>query len=184
MTHAGVDRRENLIMDVVELRGRLVRLRPVTVDDLSRIAEIRRTEEVARRWRGEDLTSELAADLADEELFQFAIELADGRIVGMVQFSEEQDPEYRHASIDIFIDPAEHRRGLATDALTTLVDYLLDQRDHHRLVIDPAADNAAAIACYAKVGFKPVGLMRAYERQADGLWADGLLMDLLRSDRD
>jgi aminoglycoside 6'-N-acetyltransferase len=50
-------------------------------------------------------------------------------------------------------------------------------------VIDPAADNEAAISCYTKVGFEPVGVMRAYERQADGRWADGLLMDMLRTDR-
>jgi aminoglycoside 6'-N-acetyltransferase len=28
-------------------------------------------------------------------------------------------------------------------------------------------------------GFKPVGLMREYWRDPDGVWRDGLLMDLL-----
>ena len=51
--------------------------------------------------------------------------------------------------------------------------------DYRRLVIDPAADNAAAIRCYRKVGFRPVGIMRQYERGPDGSWHDGLLMDLL-----
>jgi aminoglycoside 6'-N-acetyltransferase len=46
-------------------------------------------------------------------------------------------------------------------------------------VIDPAADNLAAIRCYTKVGFRPVGVMRQYERSADGSWHDGLLMELL-----
>jgi aminoglycoside 6'-N-acetyltransferase len=46
-------------------------------------------------------------------------------------------------------------------------------------VIDPAADNAAAIRCYSKVEFRPVGIMRRYERSSDGTWHDGLLMDLL-----
>ena len=36
-----------------------------------------------------------------------------------------------------------------------------------------------AIRCYGKVGFRPVGVMRAYERGADDRWHDGLLMDLL-----
>jgi aminoglycoside 6'-N-acetyltransferase len=67
----------------------------------------------------------------------------------------------------------------------TLARHLIEERGHHRLVIDPAADNAAAIACYAKVGFRSVGVMRRYERdrgpggvRTDG-WHDGLLMDLL-----
>ena len=47
------------------------------------------------------------------------------------------------------------------------------------LVIDPAADNAAAIRSYTKVGFRPVGIMRRYERVTDGTWHDSLLMDLL-----
>jgi aminoglycoside 6'-N-acetyltransferase len=170
-------------VDLPELRGRHVGLRPIIEADRSRIIEIRRTEEVSRRWRGGDLDEEFSDDLADEELHRFAIETADGHVVGMIQFSEEEDPDYRHASIDLFIDPAAHRRGFATDAIARLADYLFDHRGHHRLVIDPAADNEAAISCYAKVGFRPVGVMRSYERRADGSWSDGLLMDMLRTDR-
>jgi aminoglycoside 6'-N-acetyltransferase len=32
------------------------------------------------------------------------------------------------------------------------------------------------------VGFKPVGIMRQYERGPDGTWHDGLLMDLVRQE--
>jgi aminoglycoside 6'-N-acetyltransferase len=32
---------------------------------------------------------------------------------------------------------------------------------------------------YEKVGFRPVGRMRQYQRMGDGTWADGLLMELL-----
>jgi aminoglycoside 6'-N-acetyltransferase len=32
------------------------------------------------------------------------------------------------------------------------------------------------------VGFRPVGVMRRYERGPDGSWHDGLLMDLLPED--
>jgi len=51
-------------------------------------------------------------------------------------------------------------------------------RGHHRLTIDPAADNLAAIRAYEKVGFRTVGVMREYWRAPDGTWHDGLLMDL------
>ena len=36
---------------------------------------------------------------------------------------------------------------------------------------------------YAKVGFELVGVMRAYERTADGIRADGPPVDMLDSDR-
>ena len=60
-----------------------------------------------------------------------------------------------------------------------LARYLIEERGHHRLTIDPAADNAPAIRAYEKVGFRPVGVMRSYERGPDGTLHDGLLMDLL-----
>ncbi len=100
----------------------------------------------------------------------------------MIQYHEENDPQYRHAGIDIYIDPAVHRRGYASDAIRAVVEHLFVDRGHHRLTIDPAADNTAAIGVYTKVGFRPVGRMRQYERQADRTWADGLLMELLADD--
>ena len=47
------------------------------------------------------------------------------------------------------------------------------------MTIDPAAANTRAIRAYEKIGFRPVGVMRQYERAPDGTWRDGLLMDLL-----
>lgn len=169
--------------EIVELSGNLVRLRPMTESDFAPLIAIRSTAEVQQRWRGDDLEAEFNDDLADDDVHQFTIEDRNGQIVGLAQFSEEEDPDYRHAAIDIYIDPLVHRRGYASDAIHHLVEYLFDVRGHHRLTIDPAADNEPAIACYSKVGFKPVGVMRSYERQSDGQWADGLLMDMLKSDR-
>jgi aminoglycoside 6'-N-acetyltransferase len=164
-------------------RSGRVHLRPIVDTDRQRIVEIRSTEEVRRWWRGDDFGREFDDDLADGDLHQFAIDTADGHLVGLIQFSEEHDPDYRHASIDIFVDPRFHHRGFASEAIVTLADHLFDHWDHHRLVIDPAAANEAAIACYTKVGFRPVGVMRAYERSNEGGWSDGLLMDMLRTDR-
>lgn len=120
----------------------------------------------------------------DPTATRYAVVL-EGAVVGMVQYGEEEDPSYRHAWIDVFLDPAVSGRGHGRDAVRTLAHHLLRERGHHRLVIDPAADNAAAIRCYAAVGFRPVGVMRQYERDADGSgWHDGLLMDLLAADLD
>jgi aminoglycoside 6'-N-acetyltransferase len=104
--------------------------------------------------------------------------------VGLIQYAEENDPDFRHAGIDLFLAEAAQGRGLGTDAVRTLVRYLLRERGHHRLTIDPAADNAPAIRVYQKVGFRPVGWMRDYWRAPDGTWRDGLLMDLLARDFD
>jgi aminoglycoside 6'-N-acetyltransferase len=161
------------------LKGARTALRPATVEDVPDLSRIRATPEVRHRFGGgPELATEVAADLGDDDVHQYAIEL-DGRVVGLIQWSEETDPDYRHAQIDIYVDPAVHGRGIGTDAVRTLARHLMTDHGHHRLVIDPAADNAVAIACYTKVGFRPVGIMRRYERGPDGEWHDGLLMDLL-----
>jgi aminoglycoside 6'-N-acetyltransferase len=108
----------------------------------------------------------------------FAIEL-DGDVIGSIQYAEETDPGYRHAGIDLFLDRAHQGRGLGPDAIRTLARHLIEARGHHRLTIDPAAANDRAIRAYERVGFRPVGVMRRYERGPDGTWHDGLLMDLL-----
>ncbi len=167
----------------MELFGDKVSLRTTTGADRESLLAIRRTPEVAARWRSDDLEAEFDDDLTDEETTQFTIlDRSTDEIVGLVQFGEETEPDYRHASIDIYVAPSHHRQGIATDALAALVSYLFGPENHHRLTIDPAADNTPAIGCYQNVGFQPVGVMRQYERQADGSWADGLLMELLRSD--
>jgi aminoglycoside 6'-N-acetyltransferase len=166
-------------MTTDHLAGALVRLRPASEDDIPALAAIRAAPEVYRRWGGgDDLAVAVAAELADPGAEVLAIVYED-RVVGAVQWSEEDDPDYRHAGIDIYLDPAVHGRGLGADAVRAVAQHLIGGRGHHRLVIDPAADNRAAIRCYAKVGFRPVGVMRRYERGPDGTWHDGLLMDLL-----
>jgi aminoglycoside 6'-N-acetyltransferase len=167
-------------MDVIE--GAAVRLRPATADDLVRLVAIRSTPEVHRRSGGTDLRAELAKSLADDDPYLLAVEDTTRHLIGAIQWEEEEEEDYRHASIDVFLDPAVHGRGLGTDAVATLARHLFEHQGHHRITIDPAADNAAAIRCYEKVGFRSVGVMRRYERGPDGIWHDGLLMDLLAED--
>ncbi|MGW0502150.1 GNAT family N-acetyltransferase [Micromonospora sp. NPDC003241] len=161
------------------LRGQVVTLRPANAADVPTLAAIRAEPEVRRWWRGDDdLTATVEADLADDDLEVYVVE-HDDRVVGAIQWYAEDDPDYRHAGLDIFLDPSVRGQGLAGDAIRTLVRHLIDAHGHHRFTIDPAAANTAAIRAYAKVGFRTVGILRRYERGADGRWHDGLLMDLL-----
>jgi aminoglycoside 6'-N-acetyltransferase len=159
----------------VILSGPRVTLRPARSEDVARLTSIRREPEVARRW----------GDLEDGEMEKFVSEQgtfvieAGGEVIGAIQYAEEADPMYRHAGIDIYLTTSTHGRGLGSEAVRVLARYLIRERGHHRLTIDPAADNEAAIGAYAKVGFRPVGVMRSYERGPDGTWHDGLLMELL-----
>lgn len=154
-----------------------LRLRTLAAGDEAELIRIHETPEVMRWW---DAPAP-GFPWDEPESTRFTIEV-DGAVAGLIQFWEEPEPRYRHASIDLFLDPALHGRGLGTEAVRRVVRHLVDQLGHHRITIDPAAANAAAIRAYEKAGFRAVGVMRGYERDAGGDgWHDGLLMELLVS---
>jgi aminoglycoside 6'-N-acetyltransferase len=163
------------------VHGERVALRPLDPADVPRLAEIAAEPEVARWWPG--LTERELLELADpqEDEHVFAVEL-DGEVIGLAQAGEEADPDYRHASIDLFLTSSAHGRGLGSDTVRALARWLFEVRGHHRITIDPAAANERALRAYERVGFTRVGLMRRYERGADGTWHDGVLLDLLPED--
>lgn len=165
-------------MTLPRFHGARVLLRPIEDADRARLRAILAEPGVAQ-WFGAG-----GPDDAVDELYQhapgssFVIE-ADDSTVGWIGFAEEPDPDYRHAGVDLFLATAHQGRGLGPEALRLVAGHLVHDLGHHRLTIDPAAANERAIAAYRKVGFRPVGVMRRYERGPDGTWHDGLLMELL-----
>jgi aminoglycoside 6'-N-acetyltransferase len=157
------------------LRGPRVTLRSAGPDDAVRLTSIRREPEIERRW-GILEEGEIEEFVTDEKTF--VVEVG-GEVIGAVQFGEVEDPMYRSASIDLYLTTPRHGQGLGSEAVRILARHLIEERGHHRLTIDPAADNAAAIRAYEKVGFRSVGVMRSYELGPDGTFHDGLLMELL-----
>jgi aminoglycoside 6'-N-acetyltransferase len=154
-------------------------LRRLRAEDEPALRRIRETPEVWRWWDDVEPDWPLGDDPSSVRLTI----VAGGEVAGLIQFWEENDPKYRHASVDVFLDPALHGRGLGTAALSLLARHLIDDRGHHRITIDPAVENAAAIRSYEKAGFRRVGVMREYERDSGGSgWHDSLLMELLASD--
>lgn len=161
------------------LDGERVRLRPIEPDDRLRLRDILAEPSVARWWTPGSLDHLVDEWLdADEDTTVLAIEV-EGRVVGSLQWYEEPGDDYRFASIDLFLDTAHQDQGLGPEAIRTVARHLFDERGHHRLTIDPAAANGRAIRAYERVGFRRVGVMRSYERGADGSWHDNLLLDLL-----
>jgi len=150
-------------------------LRLLRRGDETELLRIHRTPEVMRWW---DAPAE-GFPWEEPESTRLTVEV-DGKIAGLIQFWEETEPKYRHATIDVFLDPAVHGRGVGTEAVRLVMRHVIENRGHHRITIDPAAGNAAAIRAYQKAGFTEVGVMRRAERDADGKgWHDSLLMEFV-----
>lgn len=167
--------------DAPVLHGTQCTLRLAIDDDAPRFVEILSTPEVAEWWPAHDEARVRGELIGGTATTAFAIEV-DETVVGCILFVEEPNPDYRHASIDVFVDPGWHGKGIGTDSIRTVARHLVHDRGHHRLAIDPAAGNVQAIRTYERVGFKRVGILREYERASDGTWHDCVAMDLLRRD--
>ena len=78
------------------LYGERLTLRPLGDDDVAALNAILAQPEV-RRWWGTDP----AVD--DQDAFTIVV---DGEIAGWVGWYEEDEPDYRHGGLDIFLSPA------------------------------------------------------------------------------
>jgi aminoglycoside 6'-N-acetyltransferase len=164
------------------LVGERVTVRPGGTEDVDALLMIRAEPSVARWWGDPDPRDDTEAELrGTSDVVLLVIEVA-AEVAGGIQYHEELNPMYRHAGIDIYLGGRWQGQGFGAEATRLVARFLFEQRGHHRLIIDPAVANTRAIASYANVGFRPVGVMRQYERHADGPWHDGLLMDLLRDE--
>ena len=139
----------------IVLRGPRVLLRPGTEADAPVVFSIRCEPEVRRWWRSpppvEELTREL---LGKNDAVQFVI-VVDGEVAGLTQYGEEADPEYRHASIDIFLSARVHGRGLGTEPVAVMAAYLIDALCHHRITIIPRRPTRQRSAYTRRQGFDP-----------------------------
>lgn len=164
----------------MSITGRRVVLRPLPPTRFMEFAQRVVADPEARPWWSEE-TPAVVGWLEEPDAYPYII-VADGEEAGIIVATEETDPFYRHAGIDVTLFSPFIGKGLGSDALRALCRHLFNVRGHHRITIDPAAMNTRAVAAYERVGFKRVGILRQYERGPDGTWRDGLLMDMLPED--
>lgn len=163
-------------MSVGRLKGERLALRDLRDEDVAPLLAMRREPQIVKWWgKGAD---DWPAELDGGE--QLLVIEVDGAVAGHIELYEEvSDPDWRFATLDIFVAPDLIGQGYGTEALKLLIDFLIAERGHHRITIDPAIDNEAAIRSYEKVGFRPIGSMEKYWRDGDGNWRDSLFMELV-----
>ncbi len=168
------------------MEGSLVRLRPVTREDLPGIVAWIADPEV-RRFLGfyrpvsladEEHWLEGLGKAGDQEVF--AIETLEGRHIGNTGLHRIH-PRYRSAEAGIFIGERDFwGKGYGTDAMRLLLAFGFDQLNLHRVCLHVYAGNHRAQRSYEKCGFVREGVLREAVYK-DGRYDDIVVMGILQS---
>src|SRR5215208_2427100 len=100
-------------------------LEPLDLRHVPRLRELHRQPGVTRWWGSMDH----GFPFDEANSIRFAI-VADGEVVGMIQYGEEKWPDYRHAWIDVFVGDDYSGRGIGTEAVRQMIRVLLEERGH------------------------------------------------------
>lgn len=172
------------------LEGRLVRLRPLALDDAPRFAAWFNDEEVTRYLTiryGISLTAEEAwlreqtSKPVSYENVMFAIDTLDGRHIGSMSLYRIRQ-EDRSARLGITIgDKSCWSQGYGTDAVRMLLRFGFEEMNLHRIDLTVDGQHAAAQACYRKCGFVEEARLRQ-ARYTRGSYDDWVVMGILRDE--
>jgi aminoglycoside 6'-N-acetyltransferase len=81
---------------------------------------------------------------------------------------EETDNVY---AMDLFIGETQYwNQGIGTKLISAVVNYLFEQLQAVKVVIDPQVWNTRAIRCYEKCGFAKIKLLREYKLHEGKYW--------------
>ena len=165
-----------------------LRLRPFRADDTNAMHECYADPEAMRFWKRPPHATSRQTERAMRRVMtpakRRAWAVADAQTdlcLGMVNY-HNADLSHRSADIGYMIHPARHGQGIATEAVTALVDHCFGLLALHRLTafIDP--ENTASIRLAENLGFRREGLLRE-TLFLNNAWRSDLVYGLLVTDR-
>ena len=172
------------------LEGTRVVLRPLDERDVPELFAIFSDAEVMRYWDSPPMTSvaeasrlltRIDAGLRGRHLFQWGVtEPPERRLIGTCTLFRV-DRSHRRAEIGIAMASHSWGKGLAADALTTLIAFAFDRLNLHRLEADVDPRNVRSLRLLERQDFRREGYLR--ERyHVSGEPQDSILLGLLRPD--
>ena len=132
----------------------MIEIRKMKTQDVPQIAELEKIC-FSDPWSEVSIASEL-----ENPLSCWLVAVEEEKVVGYVGSQTVLDGS---DMMNIAVDPAFRRKGLAEALINRLID-LLRQRKSRCLVLEVRASNAPAITLYGKLGFTEIGCRRNYYR--------------------
>lgn len=155
-------------------------LRPARESDLDDMHAVLSSAEATRWWStpphaSRDVTREwLASMIAGGDAGLDMVIEREGRVIGKAGF-------YRPPDIGYILHPDHWGQGLATEALTAVLNRLFEATEHPAATADVDPDNAASIRVVTKLGFVRTGFgERTWN--VGGEWKDSVYFALSRED--
>ncbi|MFC7784952.1 GNAT family N-acetyltransferase [Rossellomorea sp. GCM10028870] len=167
-------------------------IRPLVEGDKYTLARWLQDPEVLEFYEGRDrpFTLQMVEEkfLAERAVSGCLVEY-EGNEIGYLQYyqlDEETMIRYGYTNLDEVIygtdqfigEAAYWNRGLGTELIRAVVEYLLKKEGVHRLVVDPMTWNTRAIRCYEKCGYSKARILREHELH-EGEHHDSWLMEFI-----
>jgi RimJ/RimL family protein N-acetyltransferase len=168
---------------MMDLVGIKVRVRPLLIKDLSKMAIWNGDAELQFLVDG-DLSTDVTElerwyhqNVPDRSYQIFAIENLQGEVIGDLEL-DHICWQTRQAELRIRIGAKQYwGQGFGNEALSLILSYFMIQKRFERIYLKVYNFNGRAIRCYQKNGFKPVGILR---RNKIG-WKDIILMEITKN---
>jgi ribosomal-protein-alanine N-acetyltransferase len=167
-----------------------LRLRQFRVEDADAIHECFANPEAMRFWNQPVHAKRIETERAVRNFidctpsyyrFWAVADAGTDRCLGLVNYHDGHIRSKR-VSIGYMIESTRQRQGIATEAVSAMLDFCFGDLGLHRLQAFIHPDNRASIALIEKLGFRREGLLRDNLRVGE-VWRDDLLYALLATDR-
>ncbi|NIJ14516.1 RimJ/RimL family protein N-acetyltransferase [Saccharomonospora amisosensis] len=170
----------------VALAGQRVRLREFTDDDIdgvcSLVGDDRVTWYLSFNSRDRDQARDMLTGILERaqqqprtEYYLAVTPLDDDQLVG---FARLAFAGVQAAKLGYAIAHDHQRRGYATDAVRTMLDFAFGPLGRHRVSAAIGPENAASLAVVERVGFTREGVLRDHVF-TNGAWRDSVLFSIL-----
>ena len=104
------------------------------------------------------ISAMLSAD--ENEIFAFAITV-DGKVIGSIGVFRQENIHRRTAEVGYYIAEEYWGRGIMTEAVRQICEYVFDKSDIIRIYAEPFAYNTASCKVLEKAGFQYEGTLRS-----------------------
>jgi RimJ/RimL family protein N-acetyltransferase len=141
-----------------DLTGRKVRLREIDPADRHRLVRFDRdAARVPRGGRYQHWAAHRANEGELDDNAQFAIETLHSRMLVGSMWTVQTDPQARRFSYGIGIGPQHRRCGYASDAITTLLAHMFEERRYRTCEVGIHGSNIASRTLHSRLGFREEG---------------------------